>query len=376
MRSILEFLAIWGILIVVFYLSQIESKFSLQFKRIIVLILIVSFSMYFSCRTVGMDLRNYEIYYNANTAESLKSMLRVERIFFNRFEPIYTLWIYISKQLGLTFQGSLFVYTAVPLLVMYEAVFKREKNIFTVFALFMMQFVFQVDLTRHFFAVPFYIIGLLSSAIVTKLVCYSMSFFSHFSSGVSVGVEVYNRTFLKRINLFAAIGAGTLIAIIFEQGIYRFIGEDPNNVLFKIKYYLEGGHYNYVNALHWVLNTAVGCIPTLTALCAYYVHKKELYMAAKENPVLISSVRLGIVLSSVLILGFGSYGMANRIMLLMGSPMFLLFFRILEKEGKITNRSALVVSKKKITFVVYFMVYNIAMTLYYVLTALQWKIFV
>ena len=354
----MEFIIIWSAIVALIIISTVHNRISIRRQKRLVLILVFIFSFLYANRTLGLDLRNYIAYYNNRTLSSLTQMVQYNRLMNNTYEPVFTLWVYISKRIGLSFNWSLFVYVLVPMLLFYRCIIKKTEEPLISFMLFMVMFMFYFDLTRMFFALAFGLTAFTSKKKTVKALLYAISFFSHYTMVLMIIYEILasKKVFTRRSLFSLLVGSGIAAVVLF--GISKVLESTGNRFAFKLLYYL-GRRTTYVSTSHRILMVLISFYPVLVGLFFYKRFYRDRDFSSPESQKIIDTLKIGVATSIVSVFVV-STRTVPRIMLPALTPFFLAAGQPVADcvyEGKIT--------RKGITIVGSLLLYDILMSVYY-----------
>ncbi len=358
----MEFIIIWGAIVALIIISTVHNKISIRRQKRLVLILVFIFSFLYANRTLGLDLKNYITYYNNRTLTSLTQMVQYNNLMNNTYEPIFTLWVYLSKRMGLSFNWSLFVYVLIPMLLFYRCIIKKTDEPLIAFMLFMVMFMFHFDLTRMFFALAFGLTAFTSEKKTTKVLLYTIAFLSHYTMVLMIIYEILasKKVFAKRSLLSLLTGSGIAAVVLFS--VSKVLESTGNRFVFKLLYYL-GGQTAYVSTSHRILMVLISFYPVMVGLFLYKRFYRDRDFSSTESQKIIDTLKIGVAASIVSVFVV-STRTVPRIMLPALTPFFLAAAQPVANcvyDGKIT--------RKGITIVGSLFLYDMLMSLYYLWVA-------
>lgn len=260
--KVINVLAFCFIVFLVFILAFYEKKFSLKFKKRMLLFLSILISVICSIRVIGLDLEPYRRIFQENGIITL-DLYFLKNMFSNRLEPFFAILISLIKQVGLDFKSFLFISAVIPMFVVTSLIIKKEKDIpIITFLFFLLLWLFRgpVDTIRHFFAAVVYLSAIYSLSEGAKVKFYLKSLFSILLHYSNVAV-IFARPFLKiKWSLM-----GYLITIV-TVSLFAFLGKPliieyfstttfTKPIMWKLQYYLiySQERYVYLNNVHEIM---------------------------------------------------------------------------------------------------------------------------
>lgn len=367
----IQFVVFWIAIIVILLLGLIQNKFSKKSQCAIVIFAIFILSFMYSNRTLGLDLRNYIEYYSSSNINRIMSTLDIKSLFLNEYEPLFTLTIVVAKKIGLSVQKWLFAIVFIPSLIFYGIFFRKGKKPLLMFYFFLLIMMFQVDLTRFYLAAPFLCIAFHSDKLTKKGIFYVLAFGFHYSAIFLAFAEIFLAMKLSNKKKYGIVFFFLMGALVLKNIDLSFLEYSQYRFLFKLWYnlYHSGASNSLINPYQIIMTYVINIYPIIMCLIILKLMKKDEALNkgsiginyAKYEDVL----RIGIITSILLVIVFGSVKIGFRILLL---TYFILFIPISNisrdsiYDGKISGSA--------IGYTLALFMYNIFMSLYYVLISI------
>ena len=366
MNKQLEFVILWATMILMFLITAFNNRIAIGSQKKINLLFALLFGFMYSFRSLGMDISNYQNYYESVTASILHRRLSVQNVLANDYEPLFLLTMYISKKMGLEFSEFMLVIVTVPLLIIVYYINKNAKYPLITFFAFMLIMMFQVDLTRFFMAMPFIFIAFFSDRKIIKIFCYFIAFCFHYSSIFAPLCEVLVKFHQNRKRFFFIAAMLVLSEIILKAIDLTPLEQSSLRFVFKLQYYLN--HPTYLQDMNLILRIPFILINVYPIfMCIYLTQKikKNQYACQELNDKklnkLLNFVQIGIVFSSTLLFIFSAFQLAFRLLLV---TYFLLFVPISQLLGRDIFNGVLY--KNGTNILISLFVYDFFMSVYYI----------
>lgn len=366
-----QFVLFWITIIVVLLLGLVQNKFSRRSQCAIVIFFIFILSFMYSYRTLGMDLRNYIKYYSSSNANSIISTFDIKSLLSNEYEPLFTLTIVVAQKIGLSVQEWLFVIVLTPSLLFYGAFFRKGKKPLLMFYFFVLIMMFQVDLTRFYLAAPFLCIAFHSDKLIKKLIFYVFAFGFHYSAIFLAFAELFLVLKLSNKKKYGIVFFFLIGSLILKNIDLSFLEYSQYRFFFKLWYnlYYSGASNSLINPYQTIMIYVINVYPIIMCLIILRLMKKDealnkcLYGInyVKYEDIL----RIGIITNILLLIVFDTVKIGFRILLL---TYFILFIPISNiSRDNIYDRK---ISGSAIGYTLALFMYNILMSLHYVLISI------
>ncbi|OFU49966.1 EpsG family protein [Aerococcus sp. HMSC10H05] len=257
--TILQYIFIFLVLILSAFLGAIEKhlNFSINLKKITVLLLIIIISCSAAIRTIGTDTENYvNIYLMLPRISNLNINLLLEM----SYEPGFVLLASLLKSIGIGIQGFFFLFSFIPLVIISSVIFKVDnKNAFLLFFIFISFFILRgpLDIIRQFFAMSILLKAFYDLSENNSIKYYLNSFASilfHYSTSITLFIRRFlERTIIRKSNYVLISLVIFLIGVIARNFILSDISRPTVTfpALNKVVSYLSSS-YQYDNTIHFI----------------------------------------------------------------------------------------------------------------------------
>lgn len=369
----IQFVIFWVIILAFLVLGTVYDRFTRKNQLIIVFVSFFILSYLYAYRTLGLDLRNYVSYYNTLNIDRIVNSFGLLNIFSWEYEPLFTIIIIVAQSIGLSVNEWLFFIVLFPSMIFYFAIFKKSSNPLLLFYFFVLIMMFQVDLSRFYLAAPFACIAFFSKKPLKKIFFYMIAFGFHYSVAFLFIVEFFimlrisNR---KRILLFCIMILG---ALVFKNMNLSSLEYSEYRFLFKLWYNLfySSANKTVMNTYQYLMGIIINVYPTIMSIVLLRRMKQDYEYQLKDKKSVFfdrkyeDCLQIGIIVSIILILLFGSVKIAFRTLLLTYFLMFIPLSDLSEAwihSGKICGRA--------VGYSVTLFFYNVLMAMYYVLISI------
>lgn len=362
----IQFIVFWIVIITIIFSGLMQNKFSRRGQCVIVILSIFILSFMYSNRTLGLDLKNYVEYYSSLNINRIMETFSLKNLFLNEYEPLFTLSIVIAKKLGLSVQVWLFIMVIIPLLIFYGAFFRKGERPLLMFFFFVLIMMFQADLTRFYIAAPFLCIAFQSNKLIKKGFFYVLAFGFHYSAIFLALVEIFLALKVSNKKKYGIVLISVMAALVLRNIDLSFLEYSQYRFLFKIWYYLYySGSGNYSTNYYQIIMTyIINIYPIIMCILLLITLKKDKNMI-RESVKYEDVLRIGIITSILLVIVFGSIKTSFRILLL---TYYMLFIPISNNsQNSIYNGK---ICGKAVGYTLPLFIYNIFMSLYYVLISI------
>lgn len=222
MLKIINILFAIVLMIVVFFISFLESRISNKNRKKILFIFVFIISIFLAFRDIGLDLEPYRNIFNIQKIMNLKELFEL-KFFSTQLEPFFIILISFLKKYRLNFNWFLFISGLIPLFIIFKIIIKSEKKYpILTFFLFLLILFFRgpVDIIRHFFAASIYLSAIWSLSNENKKMYWIKSIFSiffHYSNIIILFIKPFLNIKWNKIKFFISI------FITFFMGIFSKI---------------------------------------------------------------------------------------------------------------------------------------------------------
>jgi len=362
----LQFIILWLSVASLVIIATVHNKINKNFQKFLVISFSVFFSFLYGFRTLGLDLVNYQAYWDSSSILFIKNQLTMQGLFTGLYEPLFNCLIYVCKVYGLEFNQFLFIAVIIPSLILAIFINRKAEKPFVAYTIFMLLFMFLFDLTRLFIALPFILIGFYSDKKIIKIACYLVAFGFHYSSIAIPIFEFAAKIKWNRRKLFYLFALAVVLGAVFRIMSIGFSDYSNYKILYKLQYYLfvAGKKVNSnPNVLMRIMLYIINIYPMF--MCYKLLQEKKLQgRHCEKYEKIFNLVKMGIVADLVIVIVFGSIAMGFRILLLTYIALCI----------PLTNRVASSMYDAKISIVSlrilgWILLYDVFTAGYYLLTA-------
>ncbi|ALU14263.1 EpsG family protein [Eubacterium limosum] len=354
MRITIEIILIWGFVFLGIALTFIENKLTFAKRKKVLFVFICCLILFFTFRTIGLDLPNYYAWYNKTNIANFEELYRNSQ--YNNFEPFFVVEVFLLKMLNLGFRSFLFINISVPLLIIYRIIIKNTKRVCMYFSMFLVINIFYFDVIRAFFASTIFFLAIMQKNKIKKFSLFVFDYFIHYSTIVATLSYLFMN---KKINIKIIVKVFVVSAV-----IVLFLNVLINNNLFstfsvgkKFEMYLFADeNYNFLSKSHYFLFYTMKIFPTVIAffmLCFCYHNYKNYNF---DEMIIYNYVLIGGVIM-VACLGVNALTLGSRLFQVFSLGIFYLIGKTIEMNNNKTVLYGIVC--------IVFVLYNFIMTLYY-----------
>jgi hypothetical protein len=363
MEKVIEMLIALSIICSTIVLSFFENKIQYRDKRRILFIYTIIISLFFTFRSIGLDLESYrEIFSKTNIIVNKYYMINM---FKYNVEPFFVLEIFLLKHAGIGFKGFLFINAFIPLMIFNKVIVKKDEHILTTYCLFITINFFNLDVIRHFFAASLYLYALCNYKTIKGIVISALTTLFHYSNIVTLVVWNFLKKKIKKENYIVMIVITVLVSLTLKSIIVfapfsEIISNIPllgrTSIVEKFIYYFNynSTYYNYSGVLHKFLLTAMDYYIPAFALIVILLQKDE--SIDLTHKILFNSQKLSLLFVIFFsIMGAATFG--TRINFVLGIGLFLVLKNYIFSSKNYARRYV---------FSIYFLLlYNFIIFLYY-----------
>ncbi|MBO0991440.1 EpsG family protein [Bacillus sp. SD088] len=248
---IINYLIVTLFLLLFYILSSYEKSFSYRAKKGILVLAIISFSIFAGYRVIGTDINSYKQIFDEQPIIVLNFDF-IQTMFEYYIEPGFVLIISYLKRYGLGFNVFLFLSAIIPLFVIYRVIFNHEKkHVFLTFLLFLLLYALRgpLDVIRQFFAAAIYLSALYSLSIKKEFRYFwkiIVSIFFHYSSILNFLIRPFLKikwTIKKYATLFVSL---FLLGFLFKNLILTITNNmdisNTDRILYKFQRYIDANY--------------------------------------------------------------------------------------------------------------------------------------